>query len=82
MEQRIIKKYPNRRLYDTEESKYVTLAHLRQLIQDGVEFKVTDSQSGKDITRSILIQIITEQEAGNEAEGVALVNPSQHRNAD
>lgn len=67
MEQRIIKKYPNRRLYDTEESKYVTLAHLRQLIQDGVEFKVTDSQSGKDITRSILIQIITEQEAGNEA---------------
>jgi polyhydroxyalkanoate synthesis repressor PhaR len=67
VEQRIIKKYPNRRLYDTEESKYVTLAHLRQLIQDGVEFKVTDSQSGKDITRSILIQIITEQEAGNEA---------------
>ena len=67
MEPRIIKKYPNRRLYDTELSKYVTLAHLRQLIQDGVEFKVTDSQSGKDITRSILIQIITEQEGGNEA---------------
>ena len=67
MEQRIIKKYPNRRLYDTELSKYVTLAHLRQLIHDGEEFKVTDSQSGKDITRSILIQIITEQEAGNEA---------------
>ncbi len=67
MEPRIIKKYPNRRLYDTELSKYVTLAHLRQLIHDGTEFKVTDSQSGKDITRSILIQIITEQEAGNEA---------------
>jgi len=67
VEQRIIKKYPHRRLYDTELSKYVTLAHLRQLIHDGVEFKVTDSQSGKDITRSILIQIITEQEAGNEA---------------
>ena len=66
-EPRIIKKYPNRRLYDTELSKYVTLAHLRQLIQDGVEFKVTDSQSGEDITRNILIQIITEQEAGNEA---------------
>jgi polyhydroxyalkanoate synthesis repressor PhaR len=67
VEPRIIKKYPNRRLYDTELSKYVTLAHLRQLIHDGVEFKVADSQSGKDITRSILIQIITEQEAGNEA---------------
>jgi len=45
----------------------VTLPHLLQLIQDGTEFQVTDSQSGKDITRSILIQIITEQEAGNEA---------------
>lgn len=67
MEPRIIKKYPNRRLYDTELSKYVTLAHLRQLVQDGVEFRVTDSQSGEDITRSILIQIITEQEGGNEA---------------
>ena len=64
---RIIKKYPNRRLYDTELSKYVTLVHLRKLIHDEVEFKVVDSQSGKDITRSILIQIITEQEAGDEA---------------
>jgi len=64
---RIIKKYPNRRLYDTELSKYVTLAALRMLIHDQVEFKVLDSQSGEDITRSILIQIITEQEAGKEA---------------
>ena len=66
-EPRIIKKYPNRRLYDTELSKYVALADLRELIHDGVDFKVTDSKSGEDITRSILIQIITEQEAGNDA---------------
>ena len=66
-EPRIIKKYPNRRLYDTELSKYVTLVDLRELIHDEVEFKVVDSQSGDDITRSILIQIITEQEAGDEA---------------
>jgi len=64
---RIIKKYPNRRLYDTELSKYVTLVDLRKLIHDEVEFKVMDSRSGEDITRSILIQIITEQEAGEEA---------------
>jgi len=66
-EPRIIKKYPNRRLYDTELSKYVALADLRELIHSGVEFKVIDSQSGNDITRGILIQIITEQEAGSEA---------------
>lgn len=66
-ELRIIKKYPNRRLYDTELSKYVALADLRKLIHDEVDFKVIDSKSGKDISRSILIQIITEQEAGNEA---------------
>jgi polyhydroxyalkanoate synthesis repressor PhaR len=67
VEPRIIKKYPNRRLYDTELSKYVTLVDLRKLIHDEVEFKVMDSRSGEDITRSILIQIITEQEAGDEA---------------
>jgi len=67
VETRIIKKYPNRRLYDTELSKYVTLADLRKLIHDEVEFKVIDSQTGEDITRNILIQIITEQEGGNEA---------------
>jgi len=66
-EPRIIKKYPNRRLYDTELSKYVALVDLRKLIHDGVEFKVIDSKSGEDISRSILIQIITEQEAGTEA---------------
>jgi len=66
-EPRIVKKYPNRRLYDTELSKYVALVDLRKLIHDGVDFKVIDSQSGADITRNILIQIITELEAGEEA---------------
>ena len=66
-EPRIIKKYPNRRLYDTELSKYVALVDLRKLIHDGVDIKVIDSQSGEDLTRNILIQIITEQEGGNEA---------------
>lgn len=66
-EVRVIKKYPNRRLYDTEQSHYITLADVRKLVREGVAFKVVDSQSGKDITRSILIQIITEQESGPEA---------------
>lgn len=65
-EPRIVKKYPNRRLYDTEESRYVTLADVQQLVRRGVEVKVVDSQSGNDITRGILIQIITEQETGGE----------------
>lgn len=65
-EPRIVKKYPNRRLYDTEESRYVTLADVQQLVRRGVEVKVIDSQSGNDITRGILIQIITEQETGGE----------------
>jgi len=62
-EQRLIKKYPNRRLYDTEESRYITLNDVQKLVRDGVEIKVVDTQSGDDITRGILIQIITEQEA-------------------
>ncbi|WP_090484377.1 polyhydroxyalkanoate synthesis repressor PhaR [Ectothiorhodospira mobilis] len=65
-EPRIIKKYPNRRLYDTEESRYVTLADVQQLVRRGVDVKVVDSQSGNDITRGILIQIITEQETAGE----------------
>mgnify|MGYP006272902861 CR=1 FL=1 len=65
-EPRIIKKYPNRRLYDTEESRYVTLADVQQLVRRGTEVKVVDSQSGNDITRGILIQIITEQETAGE----------------
>ena len=61
---RLIKKYPNRRLYDTEESRYITLLDVQRLVRDGHEIKVQDTQSGEDITRGILIQIITEQETG------------------
>lgn len=61
---RIIKKYPNRRLYDTERSTYITLAEVHQIVRSGEEFKVVDANSGEDITRSILVQIITEQEGG------------------
>ncbi|TVP81459.1 polyhydroxyalkanoate synthesis repressor PhaR [Thioalkalivibrio sp.] len=61
---RLIKKYPNRRLYDTEESRYITLIDVQRLVREGTDIKVVDTQSGDDITRGILIQIITEQEAG------------------
>jgi polyhydroxyalkanoate synthesis repressor PhaR len=66
MSERIIKKYPNRRLYDTEESKYITLTQLRQLIIQGAAIKVIDSTSEEDITRNILLQIILESESGGE----------------
>ena len=59
---RLIKKYPNRRLYDTQISRYITLEEIRQLVLDGEEFKVVDKASGNDITRSILLQVIAEQE--------------------
>lgn len=59
---RIIKKYPNRRLYDTEISSYVTLEDIRQLVQDGETFEVQDAKTGQDLTRSVLLQIITERE--------------------
>jgi len=61
---RIIKKYPNRRLYDTTASGYVTLAEARQLVMDGEPFKAVDARTGEDLTRSILLQIILEAEAG------------------
>ncbi|MDR0458126.1 MAG: polyhydroxyalkanoate synthesis repressor PhaR [Burkholderiaceae bacterium] len=61
---RIIKKYPNRRLYDTAASRYVTLAEMRQLVVDGASFKAVDAKSGEDITRGVLLQIILEAEAG------------------
>jgi polyhydroxyalkanoate synthesis repressor PhaR len=61
-DKRVIKKYPNRRLYDTAESKYVTLNDVRKLVLDGVGFCVIDKKSGDDITRNILLQIIIEQE--------------------
>ncbi|HMB56005.1 MAG TPA: polyhydroxyalkanoate synthesis repressor PhaR [Arenimonas sp.] len=59
---RIIKKYPNRRLYDTEISSYVTLEDLRQLIIEGESIEVRDARSGNDLTRSVLLQIIAEHE--------------------
>lgn len=58
----IIKKYANRRLYNTETSSYVTLEHLAEMIQAGRDFKVVDAKSGEDITRSVMTQIILEQE--------------------
>ena len=60
---RIIKKYPNRRLYDTETSSYVALADLKQLVMDHKTFAVRDAKTGDDLTRSILLQIILEEEA-------------------
>jgi polyhydroxyalkanoate synthesis repressor PhaR len=65
-EPRVIKKYPNRRLYDTVESRYITLADIRRLVTDGVEFVVIDKKSQEDITRSILLQVIAEQEHAGE----------------
>ena len=59
---RIIKKYPNRRLYDTEISSYITLEEIRQLVLDDEEFEVRDAKSGEDLTRSVLLQIISEHE--------------------
>jgi len=59
---RIIKKYPNRRLYDTEISSYITIEDVRQLIVDGEQFEVRDAKTGEDLTRSVLLQIIAEHE--------------------
>lgn len=59
---RIIKKYPNRRLYDTEISSYITIEDVRQLIVDGENFEVRDAKSGEDLTRQVLLQIIADQE--------------------
>jgi len=59
---RTIKKYPNRRLYDTEISSYITLEEVRQLVLDNEEFEVRDAKTGDDLTRSVLLQIISENE--------------------
>ena len=59
---RVIKKYPNRRLYDTVESRYITLVDVRRLVMDKVDFVVIDKKTQEDITRSILLQVIAEQE--------------------
>jgi len=63
---RIIKKYPNRRLYDTERSKYITLEDVKQLVMGSIEFCVKDVKTDEDLTRSILLQIISEQEHNGE----------------
>jgi polyhydroxyalkanoate synthesis repressor PhaR len=61
--ERIIKKYPNRRLYDTDTSSYITLTEIKQLVMDSEPFVVRDAKTGDDLTRSILLQIILEEEA-------------------
>lgn len=62
MATRVIKKYPNRRLYDTEISSYITIEDVRQLIIEGEDFEVRDAKSGEDLTRQVLLQIIAEHE--------------------
>ena len=61
---RLIKKYPNRRLYDTKTSTYITLADVKKLVLEGQEFQVIDDKTKEDLTRSILLQIILEEENG------------------
>lgn len=61
---RVIKKYPNRRLYDTNTSSYITLSEVKQLVMERQSVVVRDAKSGDDITRSIFLQIILEEEAG------------------
>lgn len=62
---RLIKKYPNRRLYDTQTSAYITLADVKQLVLANETLQVVDAKSGEDITRSVLLQIILEEETGS-----------------
>jgi polyhydroxyalkanoate synthesis repressor PhaR len=61
--ERLIKKYPNRRLYDTQTSSYITLTDVKQLVLDNEEFTVVDAKTDQDLTRSILLQIILEEES-------------------
>lgn len=63
---RVIKKYPNRRLYDTEESRYITLGDVRQLVIEERPFVVIDKKTGNDITRAVLLQVISDQEQNSE----------------
>ena len=69
---RILRKYSNRRLYDTSRSCYVTLEDVKELVLSGEAFQVQDSKTGQDLTRNILLQIIAEQEA--EGHGTLLTN--------
>src|SRR5512135_404270 len=68
---RLIKKYPNRRLYDTANSGYITLTDVKQMVMDGIEFRVVDAKTNEDLTRSILLQIILDEESG----GVPMFSP-------
>ena len=61
---RVLKKYPNRRLYDTRTSSYITLADVKKMVLEGENFEVRDAKTGEEITRSILLQIILEEETG------------------
>jgi polyhydroxyalkanoate synthesis repressor PhaR len=61
---RTLKKYPNRRLYDTRSSSYITLADVKRMVLAGEDFEVRDAKTGEDLTRSILLQIILEEESG------------------
>ena len=61
---RVLKKYPNRRLYDTRTSGYITLVDVKKMVLDGEGFEVRDAKTGEDLTRSILLQIILEEESG------------------
>ncbi len=61
---RVLKKYPNRRLYDTQLSSYITLVDVKRMVLDGTAFEVRDAKSGEDLTRAILLQIILEEESG------------------
>lgn len=64
---RIITKYPNRRLYDAEESRYITLADIKEHVINAVAFTVIDKKTGRDISRSVLLQVISDQEQNGEA---------------
>jgi polyhydroxyalkanoate synthesis repressor PhaR len=61
---RTIKKYPNRRLYDTANSGYITLADVKQMVLDNIDFQVIDAKTGDELTRAILLQIILDEEGG------------------
>lgn len=63
---RVIKKYPNRRLYDTDKSAYITLTEVKDLVTSNTAFEVLDAKTNEDITRSILLQIILDEESGGE----------------
>ena len=66
-EPRLIKKYPNRRLYDTELSRYVTIEDVRQLIAGNTRLRVIEQRTGLEITRAVLLQVVTDLEAGPRA---------------